>query len=92
MIWASLIVVFPLCNRLLSKPRIWFSRQEETCEQPEFFTGVNENLEQIFDEHRGETMVVQAVYYNSQAHQIGYYLVIMLHAFLETFSTKMKNN
>jgi len=48
--------------RLLTKPRIWFSRQEEICANPEF-TGVNKDLEQIFDEPSGaKAMVLQAVY------------------------------
>ncbi len=39
-------------DRVLSKPRILFSRQEGICEKPEF-TAVNEDFKQITDEPRG---------------------------------------
>ncbi len=41
-----------LISRLLLKPRIGFTGQEEICEKPEF-TLVNEDFEQITDEPRG---------------------------------------
>jgi len=50
-----------LFNRLLSKPRIWFSRQQEICEKLEF-TGGNEDFEQIFDKSSGtKAMVLKEV-------------------------------
>jgi hypothetical protein len=40
---------------------MWFSKQETICENPEF-TVLNEDFEQIFDEHSGEkAMVLQEV-------------------------------
>jgi len=44
-------------NRLLSKPRIWFSSQEKIFEKPEFIL-VNKDFEQIFEEPSGAKAMV----------------------------------
>jgi hypothetical protein len=48
--------------RLLSKPRIWFSKQEKICEQLGINL-VNEGFEQIFDESsEAKVMVLKEGY------------------------------